>query len=128
MGFDITWEASGFLDVDKIIELGLFYQSKGIDIKADVLDSQWSGQFFRMFRASRIAGKIELKRYFVSLDQVDKTCVHLTRSEISTLTRVTKENAHLLAMVCFDEVLENFFYKTIDKTSNPLDTKTSSLS
>jgi hypothetical protein len=67
MGFDITWEASGFLDVDKIIELGLFYQSKGIDIKADVLDSQWSGQFFRMVRASRIAGKIELKRVFCKL-------------------------------------------------------------
>lgn len=64
LGYDITWEANAFLDLDKTIELGLYYQSKGIEFNRDLLDIQWSGQFFRMVRVARVAGKIELKRIF----------------------------------------------------------------
>lgn len=43
------------------------------------------------------------------------------------IKKITRENAHKLGLFCFDEVLENFFYKATDKTANPLDTKTRSL-
>lgn len=67
LGFDVTWEASGFLDMEKAIELGLYYQSKGIAYNADLLDIQWNGQFFRMIRVARVAGKTELRRIFCRL-------------------------------------------------------------
>lgn len=64
LGYDVTWEANGFLDMDRAIELRLYYQSKGIVFNGDLLDIQWSSQFFRILRVSRAAGRIELKRIF----------------------------------------------------------------
>lgn len=62
MGFDITWEGQGYMKADSSIELMLYYQQRGITINPNSLDNEWTEHHFRMFRASRVAGNVELRR------------------------------------------------------------------
>jgi hypothetical protein len=62
ISFDITWESDGYMTEELALELNLYCQNNQINMSMKEMDLEWVDKRFKMFRASRVAGKMELSR------------------------------------------------------------------